>query len=67
MSMFCLSGDIGHVDDDGHVFIVDRLKELIKYKGFQVSFHTIPKIYQFVDIIAQNNYPMLHPDILNTT
>ena len=30
------TGDIGHVDDDGHYFIVDRLKELIKYKGFQV-------------------------------
>jgi acyl-CoA synthetase (AMP-forming)/AMP-acid ligase II len=30
------TGDIGHVDEDGHVFVVDRLKELIKYKGFQV-------------------------------
>ena len=30
------TGDIGHVDQDGHVFVVDRLKELIKYKGFQV-------------------------------
>jgi acyl-CoA synthetase (AMP-forming)/AMP-acid ligase II len=30
------SGDIGYVDEDGHFFIVDRLKELIKYKGFQV-------------------------------
>jgi acyl-CoA synthetase (AMP-forming)/AMP-acid ligase II len=30
------TGDIGHADDDGHFTIVDRLKELIKYKGFQV-------------------------------
>jgi 4-coumarate--CoA ligase len=25
------------VDADGHVYVVDRLKELIKYKGFQVA------------------------------
>ena len=30
------TGDIGHADADGHFSIVDRLKELIKYKGFQV-------------------------------
>ncbi|XP_022921335.1 4-coumarate--CoA ligase 1-like isoform X1 [Cucurbita moschata] len=31
------TGDMGLVDDDDELFIVDRLKELIKYKGFQVA------------------------------
>jgi acyl-CoA synthetase (AMP-forming)/AMP-acid ligase II len=31
------TGDIGYADEDGHCFIVDRVKELIKYKGFQVA------------------------------
>jgi len=31
------SGDIGFVDEEGFTTIVDRLKELIKYKGYQVA------------------------------
>ncbi|MEA2647407.1 MAG: hypothetical protein QOE92_2490 [Chloroflexota bacterium] len=34
---FFHSGDIGHVDEQGEFHIVDRLKELIKVKGFQVA------------------------------
>ncbi|KAH1156990.1 hypothetical protein GYH30_029674 [Glycine max] len=30
------TGDVGYVDEDDEIFIVDRVKELIKYKGFQV-------------------------------
>lgn len=31
------TGDIGFIDADDELFIVDRLKEIIKYKGFQVA------------------------------
>lgn len=31
------TGDIGYYDDDLQFYIVDRIKELIKWKGFQVA------------------------------
>jgi acyl-CoA synthetase (AMP-forming)/AMP-acid ligase II len=31
------TGDIGYADEDGYFCIVDRIKELIKYKGYQVA------------------------------
>ncbi|KAK7538028.1 hypothetical protein IWX49DRAFT_346406 [Phyllosticta citricarpa] len=33
---FFRTGDVGHQDEEGHFYITDRVKELIKFKGFQV-------------------------------
>jgi len=34
---FYHTGDVARIDEDGYGFIVDRLKELIKYKGYQIA------------------------------
>lgn len=38
------TGDLAHFDNEGYLYILDRLKDTIKYKGFQVQ-------YLFLEIV----------------
>lgn len=31
------TGDIVYFDQNGYLYVIDRVKEIIKYKGFQVK------------------------------
>ena len=39
VNMHGVVGDVGLYDENGYFFIVDRIKELIKVKGFQVNIY----------------------------
>jgi len=49
------TGDVGHQDKNGNFYITDRVKELIKYKGFQVPPAELEGIllgHEWVDDVA---------------
>ncbi len=46
------TGDIGYFDEDGYLFVTDRLKELIKVKGFQVAPAELEAILQAYPTVA---------------
>ncbi|RZC90524.1 hypothetical protein C5167_029657 [Papaver somniferum] len=53
------TGDLCYIDNEGFLYIVDRLKELIKYKGYQV------RIYMQVPPAELEELLHSHPDILD--
>jgi acyl-CoA synthetase (AMP-forming)/AMP-acid ligase II len=46
------TGDVGRIDEDERVYILDRVEELIKYKGYQVAPAELEALLQSHDAIA---------------
>lgn len=51
---FYKTGDVGHEDTHGNLFITDRVKELIKYKGFQVAPAELEGLLQSMQDVVQD-------------
>jgi long-chain acyl-CoA synthetase len=49
------TGDVGYVDDEGYVFLVDRIKDLIICSGFKVYPRTIEEALSEHPAVDENN------------
>ncbi|MET3924014.1 long-chain fatty acid--CoA ligase [Devosia sp. 2618] len=49
------TGDVGHMDDDGYVFLVDRIKDLIICSGFNVYPRTIEEALMTHEAVEETN------------
>lgn len=57
------SGDIGRMDDDGYVFIVDRVKDMINVSGFKVWPAEVEQyLYKLPQVQEVAVYGVPHPD-----
>jgi acyl-CoA synthetase (AMP-forming)/AMP-acid ligase II len=48
------TGDVGYADAEGYLYIVDRVKEIIKYKAYQVAPYKKVRALEVVDAIPKS-------------
>jgi long-chain acyl-CoA synthetase len=57
------SGDVGRMDDDGYVYIVDRVKDMINVSGFKVWPAEVEKyLYRIPQVQEVAVYGLPHPE-----
>ncbi|XP_053692594.1 probable 4-coumarate--CoA ligase 1 [Sabethes cyaneus] len=50
---FFKTGDIGYFDEKGFLYVIDRIKDIIKYKNFQISPSDLEAIIEQIDGVKQ--------------
>lgn len=50
---FFKTGDIGYFDQHGYLFVIDRIKDIIKYNNYQVSPSDLEAIIEKIDGVKQ--------------
>lgn len=62
--MWCRTGDLGHFDNDGHLYVVDRIKDILKTRGFQFSATEVENVITENEDVEEVCVVGLHDDIL---
>jgi long-chain acyl-CoA synthetase len=61
------TGDLGYLDEDGYLFIVDRQKDLIKTSGYQVWPREIEEVLSEHPSVAEVGVVGVHDDLKGET
>ncbi|XP_070508337.1 uncharacterized protein [Chironomus tepperi] len=51
---FAKTGDVGYFDDKGQIYIIDRIKHMLKVKGFQITPLEIEKVINEIEGIRMS-------------
>lgn len=62
--MWCRTGDLGHFDYEGNLYVVDRIKDILKTRGFQFSATEVEDVIMEIENVQEVCVVGLHDDIL---
>lgn len=62
--LWCRTGDLGHFDENGHLYVVDRIKDILKTRGFQFSATEVEDIIMEIPEVVETCVVGLFDEIL---
>jgi acyl-coenzyme A synthetase/AMP-(fatty) acid ligase len=59
------SGDIGYFDDDGFLYIVDRIKHILKFKDYMFTPHEVEEVINQIDGVTSSCVVGVHDSLID--